>query len=298
MGNKTNKKNQSGLSNYFQELNVNAPLFDELEKDPVWWRILREDKDLYINVRKDNYINVYYRGASVMKLSYSKGKFKSAIHNYYLGVDKDIAEEVGYEYGPKNLSPLEIVSKIKTIKHRVESNKKNKADIKDEDCGGADYSEKYVQGKMYLTGSYLDTEFALSLDSGTPIRMDLVKVDSCGNIQFEELKLVGDIRLTNGKIEKQMSNYNKFLEGIDKKSVVDYYNRVLVIMRKIKILPDRISCDKINGVNDDVRLVVTKYKKKGKTNDRWNRLNKIKCLCDANNIKSNIDEVLADYESI
>ena len=50
--------------------------------------------------------------------------------------------------------------------------------------------------------------------------------------------------------------------------------------------------------NDDVRLVVTKYKKKGKTNDRWNRLNKIKCLCDANNIKSNIDEVLADYESI
>ena len=144
----------------------------------------------------------------------------------------------------------------------------------------------------------MDTEFALSLDSGTPIRMDLVKVDSCGNIQFEELKLVGDIRLTNGKIEKQMSNYNKFLEGIDKKSVVDYYNRVLVIMRKIKILPDRISCDKINGVNDDVRLVVTKYKKKGKTNDRWNRLNKIKCLCDANNIKSNIDEVLADYESI
>ena len=68
------------LQRYFGTLDVNANLFVELAKDPAWWRKLREDSDIYINVRKDNYINVYYRGASIMKLSYDNGKFKAGIH--------------------------------------------------------------------------------------------------------------------------------------------------------------------------------------------------------------------------
>ena len=88
------------------------------------------------------------------------------------------------------------------------------------------------------------------------------------------------------------------MEEAGKNVIVDYYNDVLSIMKRIGICPKHILCDKISGVNDDVELMVTKYKKKGKTSGRLERLKEIKKICDENNIKSNIDEVLADYESI
>ena len=44
--------------NYF-ELNINAPLFIELSKLPEWWRTIINDYSLYVNVRKNNRVNVY-----------------------------------------------------------------------------------------------------------------------------------------------------------------------------------------------------------------------------------------------
>ena len=298
MGNKTNKKNQSGLSSYFQELNVNAPLFDELEKDPAWWRKLREDKDLYINVRKNNYINVYYRGASVMKLCYKEQRFEAEIHNNYLGVDKDVAETLAVPYGVERLPPEKIVAMLETIKYRIRKNKKNKGLPETEIDDDETASEKFIQSEEYKKGYYLDTEFAVKLDGGGTIRIDLVGVDDFGKIQFVELKRVQDSRLIQSEIVEQMSNYKSFLEEAGKNVIVDYYNDVLSIMKWIGICPKHILCDKISGVNDDVELMVTKYKKKGKTSGRLERLKEIKKICDENNIKSNIDEVLADYESI
>ena len=59
--------------NYF-DLNINAPLFTELSKLPEWWKTIINDNSLYVNVRKNNRINVYYRGASVMELSMNRNK--------------------------------------------------------------------------------------------------------------------------------------------------------------------------------------------------------------------------------
>ena len=47
---------------------------EELKKQsPEWWFLLREDEDLYIEIRKDNYINAYYLGGAVAKIYYENG---------------------------------------------------------------------------------------------------------------------------------------------------------------------------------------------------------------------------------
>lgn len=78
---------------YFN-LDPDNKLFEMLSKEhaPKWWQILLNDKDLYCNVRKNNRINVYYRGASVMSLEWdeSTNALKAKIHNYYLGNDTDL----------------------------------------------------------------------------------------------------------------------------------------------------------------------------------------------------------------
>ena len=288
----------SKLRSYFDKLDVNASLFIALEKDPAWWRKLREDGDIYINVRKDNYINVYYRGASIMKLSYDNGKFKAGIHNNYLGVDKEVSSGLGLHYGNEDVSPERIVSMLETIKYRVRQNKKNKG-LPEADNGDEEkFSEKFVQSEEFKSGTYLDTEFAITLGDEPTIRIDLVRVDDCGKIQFVELKRVQDRRLVNEEILTQMRNYKSFLEKVDVKEIVDYYNKVLDIMRKIKILPDKVLCDKISGVNDYVELMVTNYKKKDKRQGRLDRLNKIRRSFEENEIHSNIDSVISDYKKL
>lgn len=290
--------NISKLQRYFGTLDVNANLFVELEKDPVWWRLLRMDRELYINVRKDNYINVYYRGASIMKLSYDRGKFKAEIHNNYLGVDKEVASEFGLHYGNEHVSPERIVSMLETIKYRVRQNKKNKGLPEAENGDEEKVSEKFVQSEVYKNGSYLDTEFAITLDDEPTIRIDLVRVDGCGKIQFVELKRIQDQRLVNEEILTQMRNYKSFLEKVDVKEFVDYYNKVLAIMRKIKILPDKVLCDKISDVNKYVELMMTNYKKKGKSHGRLDRLNNIRLSFEEEEIHSNIDSVISDYKKL
>ena len=55
----------------FETLNPNAPLFSELKSGKyAWWENIKQNHDLYIEIRKDNNINVYFQGGSVVKLHY------------------------------------------------------------------------------------------------------------------------------------------------------------------------------------------------------------------------------------
>ncbi len=72
----------------FSLLNPKAPLFEEIRiQQPKWWNLLREDKELYIEIRKDNSINVYFLGGSIARINYKNG-FEAKIHQKYLGNDK------------------------------------------------------------------------------------------------------------------------------------------------------------------------------------------------------------------
>ena len=56
-------------------------------RDGGWWRNLVEathkDGDLFIAIR-DNYLNAYWRGASLMKVGYRAGELKGEVHYKYL----------------------------------------------------------------------------------------------------------------------------------------------------------------------------------------------------------------------
>lgn len=94
-------------------MDENAKLFTFLSKSPEWWKLLINDSDLYCNIRKNNRINVYYRGASIMNLYFKKGEVKAEIHNYYLGYEKDRCNQVNIGYGNVERKPEEILGQRK-----------------------------------------------------------------------------------------------------------------------------------------------------------------------------------------
>ena len=55
----------------------------EYGKDDSWWKQIVNDEDLFIAIR-DNYLDVYYQGNQVMKLSQEKGKLIGETHHRYL----------------------------------------------------------------------------------------------------------------------------------------------------------------------------------------------------------------------
>jgi len=65
-------------------LNQDHPLFRNLiTKNPQWWQNLKKDKEIYCDIRKDNYLNLYYNGGSLMRLHWDNG-FKAEIHVEYI----------------------------------------------------------------------------------------------------------------------------------------------------------------------------------------------------------------------
>ncbi len=91
-------------------LNPRAYLFEKIRiHQPKWWNLLSEDKELYIEIRKDNSINVYFFGGSIARIEYKNG-FVDKIHQKYLRDDKPRGKtKTGrdkFEYDQIDLSKL------------------------------------------------------------------------------------------------------------------------------------------------------------------------------------------------
>ena len=75
-------KSKKGSLKY---LDTSAKLFEELKiQKPVWWTLLKNDDEIYIDIRKNNYINAYFFGGSIVKLEFKKNRFVGEIHQKYL----------------------------------------------------------------------------------------------------------------------------------------------------------------------------------------------------------------------
>ncbi len=71
------------------KLKTDHALFQKLKDNPPpWWKNLISDPELYIDIRKDNYLNVYHNGGSIMKLEGAKeeGKGSSPFLTTSIGV--------------------------------------------------------------------------------------------------------------------------------------------------------------------------------------------------------------------
>lgn len=227
---------------YLTELDRDSKLFKKLRKEnPGWWQLLKAQKDCYIDVRKDNTVNIYYRGASVFRICLAGNRLQ--FKTEYL--DKD--------FDGDNVTLADLCN----IKEAIRRNPKFE-----------DGSESAIKAKMVLTpgAGYIDTEFAHpAVDAdGKPkvIRIDLVRLR--GNIiEFVELKRFGDNRLLDKKsytaptceeeIVKQIDEYESFLR--DKHDdLIRYYSTLLKIKHDLELSSGAIPANLT--ISDKVVLLI------------------------------------------
>lgn len=268
----------------FLSLNPKAEIFEEIRiQQPQWWTMLCEDHDLYIEIRKDNYINVYYFGGSVARIDYKNG-FVAETHQKYLGDDKPRGKtkkgKDKFQYDPIDLTTLSEL-KIAGIKNRIKSDYLRHIDNENP-------AEKWIQGKMIKESTnYIDSEFQFNQDAEIgKLRIDLIEL-SGGVLSFVELKGIFDSRLRNDvkrnlKVPEsieQMGKYQLFINRYED-NIKEYYKKLIEIKQSLGLT----TVDKTNlTLNKTPKLIIANTYSK-KTKQREDRISDIKKLLDVNNI--------------
>lgn len=213
----------------FEKLNVESALFAELKSGKYpWWEKVKNNPNLYIDVRKDNNINVYFEGGSVIKLHYCSRhkKIQALTHEKYL-----------YKEGKGYVECADMLNeKIDTIIENIPTFLSQRNGVDKES-----WSETYIKGHIITKRpNHLDSEFAYT-DDGKNLQIDLVEcVD--GVIRFVELKRIGDNRMLNKdnttpEVVDQIDKYSKFIKK-HKNELVQYYQKIWDIKHDILELPN------------------------------------------------------------
>lgn len=217
----------------FETLNPNAPLFSELKSGNYsWWENIKNDSRLYIEIRKDNYINVYFEGGNVAKLHYCSKhkKIQAFTHRKYL-----YGDGTGYvECSLDKDKDLETI--IKNIQKYYSKTKDEKGKEKGKEK--EEWSEKYIQSQYIINyrSKYIDSEFAYKDDS-FDIRVDLIECIN-GELRFVELKTIDDGRMLkktddNPEVVEQVEAYKNFISNNKPEKIVEYYQKVWEIKKDL-----------------------------------------------------------------
>lgn len=201
-------KLESGL------LSANYILYKILKSSnaPVWWKKVKRDKELYIEIRKKNIIDVYYRGGRMAELKWNHGKIEVKAHPKYLNLT-NVDDARYYTKKIDENGKLKITPKYQNCEEWLTSNIEGmKANIRTHysgDMNGEATSEKFIQGDLIINGRdrYLDSEFAHRLYDGErkSVRIDLVKIEG-EHFVFEELKRIKDGRLLKNTMSLRFSH--------------------------------------------------------------------------------------------
>lgn len=268
----------------FSSLDLNSEIFKKIEEDiPNWWKLFLLDKSLYIDIRKDNYINIYYLGGSIAKIIF-KNEFSAEIHHKYLGLKDDNKTYVSLDLNTVN-NDL-----ITDIKKRIEDTLK---DSKNEHP-----AEKRIQGEMRVQNpNYIDSEFQFNqATNNDKLRIDLTELSN-GTLTFIELKGISDNRLRNEtkrnqeapEIITQMSTYKSFIESY-KLEIEGYYNKLIQIKRRLGILDLKVEKLKVNPIPK--LIILNTYNRL--TTGRINRIEAIEELLSSEKIDFEIIDYLIE----
>lgn len=238
----------------FTALNANAEIFKRIEQEkPQWWRLFCNDTDLYKDIRKDNYINVYYLGASIAKIAYKKG-FVAEINRKYLAEGNSSNKT----YARINLEKLD-QEMLSSIKRKIEGTLR---DSKNEHP-----SEKRIQGEMRTKNlDFIDSEFQYNQDPNIKnLRIDLVELKD-GELTFIELKGISDNRLRNDEAKnkekpeviRQMKTYKSFIAE-NKTALYDFYKKLIQIKYNLGLVTENVVEFKVNPIPK--LLIANTYKK-------------------------------------
>lgn len=268
---------------YFEVLNPEHQIFKKLiSENPKWWQILKQDSEIYIDIRKDNYLNAYFNGGSILKIKLTKeNEFEAETHYKYVEKNKILKSKSPYiKYDLEKINLDEIIR----FKNSIKS------------CQSVE-SEKYTQGRLIVssTSTYLDSEFAYN-DYDNLIRIDLVKLKD-NKFVFEELKRIQDNRLLtieyeNGEPEilSQIKKYNDFIKK-NKEELTLYYKKIFKLKAALGILPLNIKDIKdidTYTVSDRVLLNLEPYSDGKTTPRRIKRITALKEILNSNEIIHNL----------
>lgn len=267
--------------NYLSSLSNNHPLFETLKRDnPLWWQYVKDNikpSGFYVDIRKDNSLNIYYNGGSLLKIKWSYGKISCKIHAYYLG-------ETGSGY--ITYDPERVPYEADEIKKKIASRYSNT-------------SENGIKARLICAhgATFIDSEFAYSEPrSGGYLttRIDMVKIED-EKIVFVELKRIQDGRLLTNEYEQgrpeiltQMGLYHDFINK-HKEEITGYYRKLYDIKRELGILPKSLaSVENIDNYElcDNVELFIESYDYL--TPKRTRRVNAIREILDNNSITHNL----------
>ena len=200
-------------SGTFKALDENHALFAFLRQEPLWWQTLKQDKDLYIAVRKDNYLNVYYQDGCLAKISMLDDEtLMATCHRKYLsGIT---AKEYDNDY--LDITEALTESTIETV-NEIKSNIKTFYKNESIETKETWISEKYIQWEWAKSRpkDILDLELAF-YKGKKKVRVDIVQL-SYGEIIFTELKRINDGRMLKKdqdiepEIISQMAFYRSFI---------------------------------------------------------------------------------------
>ncbi len=217
----------------FNTLKPEAKIFNELKKNPSWWVRFKNDSSLYIEIRKDNQVNVYFEGGSVARIHYcSKHKqLQVFTHHKYLNLPAPSKSNSYIECSGIIDEPIETDSEILVCDKVIERVKKCYSQ-KHAINGIVDkekWSEKFIQGTLITQSSefHLDSEFAYN-DATDKNRIDLIRCDN-GVISFVELKRIADGRMLHKTDESpeiiaQMTRYRDFVDKYSDELLAYYQN--------------------------------------------------------------------------
>lgn len=268
------KPNANGC---FDALDEECRLWQELENNPPQcWKNILEDKALYVEIRKDNYVNVYYYGGNVALLRWTGGKITAETHRKYLGKpdETDLYQDC--------TEILHSKEGLDLIKENIceEYHKLSKREKTDEQNRVYTSNEKWVQGELKLRfpKRYIDSEFAYRIGKNNLIRFDLVELKG-NELRFIEIKLITDSRLRSNdkkpEIINQMTKYSHFIRE-HTEVLKDYYTKLLRIKKRIGLWNGETEIEHI--ALKPILLIVNTYKgilSKGREN-RKNSIEELK----------------------
>lgn len=241
-------------------LNKEAEIYRELKKQPDWWQRLLSIKGVYVEIRKDNIVDIYYEGGRMAKLRCKSKRITATCHPKYLGMDVPTGSN------PKYVDCLEV---LKNNPYFIAKNIKICYSQK-EGRNGEDISEKKIQGDMICRQNplFLDSEFAHRYEIGKrqTIRFDLVMIKN-NQLIFIELKRIKDNRLLNKEddepeILNQMDKYQKFIK-VNKDKLLDYYKTLYEIKSSLKLPVPECEIEKLSVCEVPHLIVIDTYKSLG-----------------------------------
>lgn len=281
------KKKINGL---FDTLNEDFLLWSVLENNPPqWWKNLLVDKELYVEIRKDNYINVYYYGGNVALVRWAGGEITAETHQKYLG---ESGETTIY---PDCIKKLRSKNGIEDIKGKISEVYHNFPFKKEEDKQNGVYisNEKWVQGelKLHYPNRYIDSEFAYQTRKEF-IRFDLVELRE-KELVFIELKLITDSRLRcqegEPKIIEQMTKYCDFISRY-KTELKNYYSKLLKIKKRTNLWNGATEIEKVS-LKPELLIVNTYEKRTKRREERIAYMENLKEITD-------FDTLIIDYPGL